>query len=92
MLPGAVDSCIFRLKPRHQEPREGKVWLWACLLHDAVDPTYRTNLSLAKKVKSEKIYCATQRSFDGPLIKWLLGLKKSDEEETEAGQKRWRGA
>ena len=75
----SLDAAIFRMRPRHPEPKEDR----AFLMQENVN-------SLAMKsicaFHNATLFFAPQRSQDGPVVKWLR-----DFEGEEQSTRRWRG-
>eukprot|EP00959_Pyramimonas_sp_CCMP1952_P040396 844701-Pyramimonas_sp.AAC.1 len=68
------------MKPRHDKPAEGKPWAWAFLMSDEVPAEYHAALRIVRSIKCEKLFVASQRSQDGPAVKWLLDLRNGSTE------------
>ena len=74
MTPESIDASVFRLRPRFDAPKEGRVWIWGLLLSETTVPDYRRCLDSLSKVRIAEMAVLPQHSQDGPIIKWIAGL------------------
>ena len=65
----AVDTAVFRLKPRHETFKEGRVWVWQIMLAEQVHPDVRVALQNLTAFRHDDIGLAAQHSTDGPIVK-----------------------
>eukprot|EP00972_Heterocapsa_arctica_P059827 8824455-Heterocapsa_arctica.AAC.1 len=71
----AIEECIFRLRPRHAEPADGKPWTWEITLAQGCTADLRTALSRMAEGGGLRVRMAPMRSVDGPLSVQLRGGK-----------------
>lgn len=81
MAPANVDQAVFRLKPRHDDPKEGSAWVWSILLSETPEPGYRERLVRLAGFRSTEMFVSAQHSADGPIVKWLTGGGGDGDEE-----------
>lgn len=100
------DVTIYRFKPMHQTPKEGRTWVWQALYTDAPNEAVRASVAYLYSLRLKEVGIAPSHSQDGPTIRWLKGKGKGKdkgkgdmdeenegwgEEEELPGAKRGRG-
>lgn len=78
-----LDNFIFRAKPRHPTPKEGKPWIWAFAVQEFATLQERGFFTSLAEQKIDQCRVAPQHSMDGPVMKWLLEWLKEGRKQTE---------
>ena len=76
---GFFDDNIFRLKPKFQDPVEGKAWVWEALYSNFPHEDFVKAIRSMQSASFVGIAYKKQSSIDGPNIRWLMEqLPKQD--------------
>lgn len=78
-----VDAMVFRLRPKHPGPKEGRVWVWYLLPEEGVAEDYRRALQAVSEFRHEDIGLARARSGDGPLARAMAQLRLDGADDGE---------
>jgi hypothetical protein len=63
-----IDINVFRLRPKHPEPKEGRAWIFQLTVAGGAAQEYWSSLRTLSKHDCKEIQVAPQRSRDGPLV------------------------
>ena len=66
-----VDRSVFRFKPKHDQPKDGRPWIWQLMFTETVDQSYRRHVQALVECKVAGLKVAFQHSVDDPIAKQL---------------------
>ena len=66
-----VDRSVFRFKPKHDQPKEGRPWIWQLMFTETVDLAYRRHVQALAECRISGLKVAFQHSADGPIAKQM---------------------
>ena len=72
----SLEAALFRARPRHAEPKRGWSMVWAFLVQEDVNAEVNMAMKTMCAFQNPALFFSTQTSQDGPIVKWLLELRK----------------
>jgi hypothetical protein len=67
MVAKDVEAAVFRLRPRHDKPKDGRTWVWQLMVSERCSAEYLGALDKLSAWRSDDIGVGKQHSQDGPL-------------------------